>query len=37
LEGRSKSRSVQLWATTHRTWLVGGAVAAATLVRRARD
>jgi NAD(P)-dependent dehydrogenase (short-subunit alcohol dehydrogenase family) len=36
-EGRSKSRSVQLWATMHRRWLVGGAAAAAALVWRARD
>jgi NAD(P)-dependent dehydrogenase (short-subunit alcohol dehydrogenase family) len=36
-EDRSKSRSVQLWATIHRRWLVGGAAAAAALVWRARD
>jgi hypothetical protein len=36
-EGRSKSRSVQLWATMHRHWLVGGAAAAAALVWRTRD
>jgi NAD(P)-dependent dehydrogenase (short-subunit alcohol dehydrogenase family) len=35
-DDRSKSRSAQLWATTHRRWLVGGAVAA-TLAWRARD
>jgi NAD(P)-dependent dehydrogenase (short-subunit alcohol dehydrogenase family) len=36
-EDRSKSRSFQFWATTHRRWLVGGAAAAAGLVWRARD
>jgi hypothetical protein len=36
-EDRSKSRSVQLWSTTHRRWLVGGAAAAAAMVWRARD
>jgi NAD(P)-dependent dehydrogenase (short-subunit alcohol dehydrogenase family) len=35
-DDRSKSRSAQLWAATHRRWLVGGAVAA-TLAWRARD
>jgi short-subunit dehydrogenase len=36
-EDRSKSRSVQLWTTMHRRWLVGGAAAAAAMVWRARD
>jgi NAD(P)-dependent dehydrogenase (short-subunit alcohol dehydrogenase family) len=36
-DDRSKSRSLQLWATMHRRWLVGGAAAAAAMVWRARD
>jgi short-subunit dehydrogenase len=36
-EDRSKSRSVQLWTTMHRRWLVAGAAAAAAMVWRARD
>jgi NAD(P)-dependent dehydrogenase (short-subunit alcohol dehydrogenase family) len=36
-DDRSKSRSLQLWATTHRRWLVGGAAAAAALAWRSRD
>jgi NAD(P)-dependent dehydrogenase (short-subunit alcohol dehydrogenase family) len=36
-EDHSKSRSAQLWAPTHRRWLVGGAAAAAALAWRSRD
>ena len=36
-DDRSKPRSLQLWATTHRSWLIGGAVAAAALAWRSRD
>jgi hypothetical protein len=34
-EDHSKSRSAQLWATTHRRWLVGAATATAAMVWRA--
>jgi NAD(P)-dependent dehydrogenase (short-subunit alcohol dehydrogenase family) len=36
-DDRSKPRSLQLWATTHRRWLLGGAAAAAALAWRSRD
>ncbi len=36
-DDRSKSGSLQLWATTHRGWLVGGAAATAALAWRSRD
>jgi NAD(P)-dependent dehydrogenase (short-subunit alcohol dehydrogenase family) len=36
-DDRSKPRSLQLWATTHRRWLLGGAAAAGALAWRSRD